>query len=266
MLFIIPILDEEIMEFQAVNEVLMINEHVDVYTDTNDSSAIIVSYEAGDVIFVDGISSNGWYRVLYRGQQGYIHEVAGVSVLGDDVAMDLPEGVEIEGYSIDGVFDENIYQGEFGDEAYLNQTDENIETNGNNVSSFGIDVETLDEEFERTTKDVNNQVENIQAQQAYRRSNFFWTAGILLLILAIVVVTIIERRVKRGNDSIDENESDVHKDSKSSYREWDDNILLISEDELPDAIEGDNNPNKELNDEIILNTEIVSSEETSLEE
>lgn len=163
------------MEFIDVNELIVVDEDVDVYVDTDTKSDVLVSYPKGSMVFLSG-KSDKWYRVVYRGQEGYMK-------------TDL------------------------------------------SVVNVNINVDELDEEFAEDARNENTLVENIQAQQAYKKSNIIWTSVIIVLVLAIVGVTIFERKKRRGDEKLDED--------KSGIREWDDNIEIVDDSELPDAVEDD---------------------------
>ena len=180
-------MNEEIMEFIDVNELIVVDEDVYVYVDTDTKSDVLVSYPKGSMVFLSG-KSDKWYRVVYRGQEGYMKT----------------------------------------DSAVVN---------------VNINVDELDEEFAEDARNENALVENIQAQQAYKKSNIIWTSVIIVLVLAIVGVTIFERKKRRGDEKLD--------GDKSGIREWDDNIEIVDDSELPDAVEVEENLNKENDDKKI---------------
>lgn len=49
---------------------------VEVRETPDDGAAVIMTYEEGSAVFAIGESVDGWYRVIYQGQEGYVPENA----------------------------------------------------------------------------------------------------------------------------------------------------------------------------------------------
>ena len=171
------------MNFNDTNELIIVDEHVDVYADTDVKSEVIVSYNAGDAIYING-KSDEWFRVVYQGREGYMK-------------------------AVESAQSADILNGE------------------------------LDDEFERTTSETDTYIEGVQAAQAYRRSNLFWIGAIAVILLAIIGVTIYERKHRRGDKEISDGHPEESNTSSGEgiMREWDDNIDIISLDDLPEVPE-----------------------------
>lgn len=80
---------------QAISEsgqLMVADEDVDMKAEPSDSAETVTSYKVGDSVFVTGETTNGWYRALYQGEEGYIPQnslsVQEIDVEGLDAEME----------------------------------------------------------------------------------------------------------------------------------------------------------------------------------
>lgn len=68
-----------------LSQLMMANKDIDMKTEPSGSAETIISYQAGDSVFVTGETTDGWYCVIYQDKEGYIPKDS-LSVLEIDVA------------------------------------------------------------------------------------------------------------------------------------------------------------------------------------
>ncbi|MCQ2081980.1 MAG: hypothetical protein MJZ11_10000 [Lachnospiraceae bacterium] len=83
-----------------------------------------------------------------------------------------------------------------GQEGYMKSNSAFVDVN--------LNVEELDEEFAADARNEEIVVETAQAQEAYKKSNFFWISLIVVLILAIVGVTLYEKKKRGAEEQLDD--------------------------------------------------------------
>lgn len=55
-----------------LGQLMTADENVDMKAEPSDSAETIMSYQAGDPVFVTGDAEGGWYRAVYQDKEGYI--------------------------------------------------------------------------------------------------------------------------------------------------------------------------------------------------
>lgn len=73
------------ISISELSQLMTADKNVDMKTEPSDSAETIMSYQAGDSVFVTGETADGWYRAIYQDKEGYIPKDS-LSTLEIDVA------------------------------------------------------------------------------------------------------------------------------------------------------------------------------------
>ena len=73
------------ISISELSQLMTADEDIDMKTDPSGSAETIMSYKAGDSVFVTGETANGWYRAIYQDKEGYIPKDS-LNILELDVA------------------------------------------------------------------------------------------------------------------------------------------------------------------------------------
>lgn len=76
---------ESEMNISELSQLMTAEENIDMKAAPESSAETIMSYQAGDSVFVTGETADGWYRVIYQDKEGYIPKDS-LSVQEIDVA------------------------------------------------------------------------------------------------------------------------------------------------------------------------------------
>lgn len=81
-----------------LNKIMEAAEDLDAKEMPDDSAGTVVSYHAGDLVFVTGQTADGWYVVRYQDITGYVHadqvidQEMDLEALDDEFAVEESEG------------------------------------------------------------------------------------------------------------------------------------------------------------------------------
>lgn len=81
-----------------LNKIMEAVEDLDAKETPDDSAGTVVSYHAGDSVFVTGQTADGWYLVRYQDITGYVHadqvaeQTMDIEALNDEFAVEESEG------------------------------------------------------------------------------------------------------------------------------------------------------------------------------
>lgn len=87
----IQLSDEDVAQAESelniteLSQLMTADENVDMKMSPEDSAETIMTYQAGDSVFVTGETADGWYRAIYQDREGYIPKDS-LSVQEIDVA------------------------------------------------------------------------------------------------------------------------------------------------------------------------------------
>lgn len=153
----------------------------------DDNAETIFSYDKDAVVFVTGVTEDGWYIVYYQGQTGYINKKVA------QVAEIVQEGQEGQ-------------EGQNGSAAF------EVED---------IDLEALDEEMEAQEMENKLIIEEVERARAETRRSRIWGAVIVLLVIGIFAVGIVStiRAEKKKKEVEEENNIPENKESDNDEKE-----------------------------------------------
>lgn len=81
--------EESQTAFTNISDLMVAMEEVTVREEPDVKAEVLVSYNVGDIVFVTGISEDGWYTVFYQGKTGYFKGSEAGSVRPyDEVSID----------------------------------------------------------------------------------------------------------------------------------------------------------------------------------
>lgn len=82
-------------EISELSQLMTADEAVDMKAAPNHGAETIMSYQAGDAVFVTGETADGWYRAIYQDKEGYIPKdslrIQEIDVAGLDAEMERTE-------------------------------------------------------------------------------------------------------------------------------------------------------------------------------
>ena len=176
-------------------KVMELKEAVTIYSEKSADSAVIVTFKAGDVIFVTGDTGDGWLTVAYQGQIGYLSKTVGEtdSSTGTDGAG---EGDSATGSTGNGTHELAIEDWTEADEAAIDEE----------LSKENIESSYLAEEVERYHRSVRNAI--------------IWVSIIAVLIIAVIIVSIISYR----RNNTEPSEEQMEKENKTKRFKGEENI------------------------------------------
>lgn len=59
-------------EIQERNQIMKAQDRLEAKAEPNDSAETVITYESDAPVFVTGETADGWYRVVYQDQTGYV--------------------------------------------------------------------------------------------------------------------------------------------------------------------------------------------------
>lgn len=60
------------INISEMSQIMTANEDIDMKAAPENSAETIMSYQAGDSVFVTGETADGWYRAIYQDKEGYL--------------------------------------------------------------------------------------------------------------------------------------------------------------------------------------------------
>lgn len=193
----------------AANDLVNIDSAVDVYSDMDTNSSVIVSYVAGDVVYMTGESEN-WIQVFYRGQNGYIPKSA---ITSAESAIGNGSGVENSTTKDSEAQDDDLLENISGEAGHI---DDELTGEGDiAINKVDIDADAIDKEFEATDElmeelllgdgqidenqnavhegvDSSNADSNVESMTDY--SSYIWIAIMAMAVILFIVITIFENK------------------------------------------------------------------------
>lgn len=155
----------------ASGKVMELKEPVTVYTEKSTDSEVLVTYKAGEVLFVTGDTGDGWYTVFYRGTTGYLSK----TVSSPNAEGGTDGEADTGNSSVDTSASHELVLEEFA----------------------GADQEAIDEELSQVNVESTYLVEEVQQHQEAHRNAIIWVIVIAVIAAALVIVGIIA--YKRNN-------------------------------------------------------------------
>ncbi len=175
----------------AAGKVMELKEPVTVYTEKSTDSEVLVTYKAGEVLFVTGDTGDGWYTVFYRGTTGYLSKT-----------VSSPEA-------------EGDADGEGGTDSSGDNTGA---THGLELEEFaGADQEAIDEELSQVNVESTYLVEEVQQYEESHRNAVIWVIVIAVIAFALVIAGIIA--YKRNNSQPDDSGTEENADVKAKAKD-----------------------------------------------
>ena len=176
-------------------KVMELKEGVTIYSEKSTDSTVLVTFKAGDVIFVTGDTGDGWLTVAYQGQIGYLSKTVGTSGSGAE-ADGTGEGDKATGSSGEGAHELAIEDWTEADEAAIDEE----------LSKENVESSYLAEEVERYHRSVRNAI--------------IWVSIIAVLIIAVIIVSIISYR----RNNTEPSEEQMEKENKTKRFKGEENI------------------------------------------
>lgn len=153
-------------------KIMELKEAVTIYSEKSEGSEVLVTFKAGDVIFVTGDTGDGWYTVAYQGRTGYLSK----NVSGGTSAS----GTGASSVSAGGTHELKLE--EFS----------------------GADPEVLDNELEQLNTESTYMVEEVERYHKSKRNAIIWVVIIALLAAALITVGIISYRKRSSLTDTDD--------------------------------------------------------------
>jgi len=218
--------------FSKCNELMTAKTNVVVYSQPSTDSSVIVKYNAGDSMYVNGVGS-GWIRVYYQGVNGYINN--GGANTSDGAAGNTQAATGVG--TADAVADD---EQELSHEKVLAEVADVLE-------ETEVDLTTIDEEMADISDDLNQEETNLEEIEDANKISVIWIVIIVLIILAmfgLTIYNIIMNKKKKTDDVEDKDgEGEPEPDADNQIEEAE-----LEVEALVDAIENKSKPD-DVNDD-----------------
>lgn len=172
-------------KFSNVNQKVYAKSQVNVRSSWSTSSRILGTLQAGDAVTRTGIGSNGWDKVTYRGQTGYISTSYLTTTKPNDDKKD-DEKKDDENKN-------NVANNETNKETNNEENNEAVNnTENNNVSNE--QTNTLENEIQQ-----GNIVNDVKDEEEKGGFNFIIIGVIVIIVIGIIAIVVFEIFEKKKN-------------------------------------------------------------------
>ncbi len=176
-------------EAPVSGKIVEIKETVKVYSEKSTDSEVLVTFKAGDAMFVTGDTGDGWYTVAYQGKIGYVSKT-----------VSSPSSDESEGTASNSNGEANTTGASADNTSTINNKEETHELE---LVDFGEQMqEEMEEEMAQTNIETSYLAEEVVRYQESKTNAIIWVVIISVMAIILIVVGFISYRLRIKRENI----------------------------------------------------------------